>query len=170
MTLYLDEMRLRMAIYFVNAKWQKRKGLLMSDDRLMRVAQRRATDMAVSGYFDHQDQDGYWPNFWVERYGYQLPDHWSPEKNNVESIGMGFSTPETFMEALYTSEDHRPHVTGNMPFFFAHRYFGVGYRENVNGVPYYVLATAPPEPVDDDEHNIFFPGVYRGKYRMVRVG
>jgi hypothetical protein len=168
MTLYLDETRLRMAVRFVNAEWQERKNILMSDVRLMAAAQRHATDMAAMGYFDHVNRNGYWPNWRVKAQGYAIP--YKDKANNVESIGMGFSTPEGCLEGMYASDAHRPHVTGNVPFFYAHRYFGVGYKESVKGIPYYVLVTAPPESVDDDEHNVFLPGVHKGIYRRVRVG
>ena len=114
MTLVLDKKRLGMAIYFVNAEWQERKGLLLSDDTLMDVAQFRATDMSLQKYFDHEDPIGYWPNYWVRNYGYKLPEHWDDEANNVESIGKGFTSPSAFMEALYHSDAHRPHVTGDV--------------------------------------------------------
>lgn len=172
MTLVLDDMRMRMAVYFVNAEWQERP-VLMSDDKLMRTAQYRATDMASLGYFDHVDREGVWPNKRVRYHDYVLPESWPDDTNYVESIGMGFSTPEGCIEAMYASDPHRPHVTGNVPFFFQQIYFGVGYRENVNGFPYYVLITAPPEPKpkpDPEDHDVFLPGVYKGRYRLVRIG
>ena len=163
MTLVLDKMRMRMAVRFVNAEWQERP-VLMSDDRLMQVAQFRAKDMAKNNYFSHVSRSGTWPNEWVRESGYVLPEKWPDDANYVESIGKGFLTPEAFMEALYVSDDHRPHATGNVPFFFKQMFFGVGYRVGVNsngiGVPYYVLITAPPEITN---HNIYIPVVRRQK-------
>lgn len=161
----ISNIRLRMSIHFVNASWQERKGLLMSDDRLMKFAQAKALDMASRNYFDHKDPDDVWPNQWVRIFKYVLPEQWPYDANYVESVGKGFSDPESFMEALYVSEAHRPHVTGNVPFFYAHRYFGVGYAvgSSIDGtpVPLYVLVTAPPELVvkDNDNH------IYLGKIR-----
>jgi hypothetical protein len=174
MTLVLDEVRMRMAVYFVNADWQERP-VLMSDDRLMSAAQHRAIDMATRDYFDHVDPEGHWPNFRVRSYDYELPNHWLDDANNTEGIGKGFTAPEGCLEAMYRSDDHRPHVTGNVPFFFEHTRFGVGHWERTNEsgmrIPYYVLITAPPEPEPEPEdHNIFLPGVYRGRYKLVRIG
>lgn len=174
MTLVLNEMRMRMAVRFVNAEWQERP-VLMSDDRLMHVAQFRAKDMAENNYFSHVSRHGTWPNDMVRISGYVLPEKWPSDTNYVESIGKGFSEPEAFMEALFISDDHRPHATGNVPFFFEQIYFGVGYAIGHSGdgteVPYYVLITAPPEPVvEPEDHNVFIPGVYKGRYRLVRVG
>jgi hypothetical protein len=174
MTLVLNEMRLRMAVYFVNAEWQKRP-VLMSDDRLMAAAQYRAGHMAEFDYFDHVSPGGVWANEWVRRFDYSLPESYSSDGNNVESIGKGFTTPEGCLEAMYASDSHRPHVTGNMPFFFGHTYFGVGYQK-FGPTTYYVLLTAPPEskpepePEPEDEHDVYLPGVYRGRYRLVRIG
>lgn len=165
MTLALDEIRMRMAVYFVNAKWQERP-VLMSDDRLMGAAQTKAIDMAVGGWFGHVSPMGIWPNELVRMFQYELPVRWEDKDNNVESIGRGHTTPEEFMEALYDSDPHRPHVTGNVEFFFEHTYFGVGYHTfpNKNGieVPHYVLITAPPEPVVEPvgDNNVFLPAVY----------
>ena len=151
MTLVLNEMRMRMAVRFVNAEWQERP-VLMSDDRLMMAAQLHAIDMAIIEYFDHVNRGGYWPNWRVKARSYYLP--YKDKANNVEGIGRGWPTPEEFMVALYASPDHKPHVTGNASFFFRHIYFGVGHYVSVHDVPYYVLITAPPEP---DKHNIYIP-------------
>ena len=172
MTLVLNEMRMRMAVRFVNAEWQERP-VLMSDDRLMVSAQSRADDMTRKNYFDHVSPLGVWPNEWVRLDEYVLPESWPDDANYVESIGKGFSTPEGCLEAMYNSDAHRPHVTGNVPFFFRQIYFGVGYRLSSDlKDTYYVLITAPPEPqiVDPEDHDVFLPGVYKDKYRLVRVG
>ena len=147
MTLVLS-MMLRMQMRFVSAPWQERTTLQI-DARLMDAAQYRANDMAFTHHFSHESPRGMWPNRVVRACGYKLPEHWPDDANYIESIGKGFRTPEGFLEACYASLPHRPHVTGNVKFFFDQQVFGVGYSIEIGSdypTPYYVLITAPREP------------------------
>lgn len=114
---------------------------------LARVARARAADMATRGYFNHVNPDGHGPNYMVSEVGYELPswyDH-HDEANNLESIGGGYTTPDTVWAAWMDSPNHRVHLLGGNSFYADQHEVGVGYVNDPNSSfgQYWVVITAP---------------------------
>lgn len=116
---------------------------------LNQVARERALDMGQNGYFNHINLDGFGPNYMVLQAGYRLPSWWpdSPDENYIESIAGGYTTADAAWDAWLKSQNHRPHVLGEVDFWAEQTNYGVGYAY-VAGSPYghyWVFITAPPE-------------------------
>ncbi len=110
-------------------------------DILSKVARVRAQDMAQRHYFSHTDPDGHEANFLVEQADYPLPDYYPDNGNNIESIGLNFTTPAETWQGWKNSPAHRTHVLGEDDFFAAQNDYGFGYAENGDS-RYWVIITA----------------------------
>jgi hypothetical protein len=111
------------------------------DDTLSQVARQRAQDMADRNYFSHTSPDGHGPNFWVVQAGYGLPNYYTANGNNIESIGLNYGTADQVWQAWKSSSAHRVHVIAEDPFYATQTDYGLGYVEK-NGSRYWVLLTA----------------------------
>jgi uncharacterized protein YkwD len=111
------------------------------NDILSQVARARAEDMAQHAYFSHTSADGHGPNYWVTQAGYNLPAYYTPDGNNIESIGLNYSTADLVWDAWQHSEGHRVHILGEDPFYAAQTDYGIGYAES-NSSRYWVVITA----------------------------
>lgn len=111
------------------------------NDILSQVARARAEDMATRNYFSHTNPDGHQANFLVEQAGYLLPDYYPNDGNNIESIGLNYSTAADAWQAWKNSPAHRVHILGEDPFYAEQTDYGVGYAESSNG-KYWVVITA----------------------------
>ncbi len=108
---------------------------------LSSVARARAADMAQQNYFSHTSPDGHGPNYWVTQAGYALPSYYTDNGNNIESIGLNYSTGDQVWDAWKHSAAHRVHVLGEDPFYATQTDYGIGYAESANS-RYWVLITA----------------------------
>ncbi|CAN5647984.1 hypothetical protein BH10CHL1_BH10CHL1_30500 [soil metagenome] len=111
------------------------------DDILSSVARARAEDMATQNYFSHTSPDGHGPNYWVIQAGYALPSYYVADGNNIESIGLNYSTADEVWDAWKHSAGHRVHVLAEEDFYVTQTDYGIGYAESSNG-RYWVLITA----------------------------
>ena len=86
---------------------------------LVEQARRKAKDMAERVYFDHVDPDGFGPDYWVLKAGYQLPDYYGtdPKANYIESIGAGYADAASVWNAWMLSQGHRAHLLGENQFY-----------------------------------------------------
>jgi hypothetical protein len=120
------------------------------DPILCKVARQRAADMARQDYFGHVNPLGQGPNYLVRRAGFALPAYYDRSRsgNNIESIGMGISTPREIVSLWCSSSGHRPHVLGENSFYKAQTAVGVGIYRSTRPpfCKYYVFLSAPPNP------------------------
>jgi uncharacterized protein YkwD len=128
---------------------QQRRESLVWDERLHRVAQKRAADLGRRAYFAHVDPDGLGPNHHLTQAGYRLPIKWTAFKssNQVESILAGDIDPDKACERWLKSGKHRRQLLGLNGFFQAQTRFGVAHAR-IPGSPftdYWVYIGAPPE-------------------------
>ena len=116
---------------------------------LVEQARRKAKDMAERVYFDHVDPDGFGPNYWVLKAGYQLPDYYgtAPNANYIESIGAGYADAASVWKAWMLSPGHRSHLLGENQFYRDQIEFGIGYYYKANGSysHYWVVLIAEPK-------------------------
>ena len=132
----------------IAANAEQQRDAMVLDPILCIVARKHATDMAKRNYFGHTNPDGQGPNFLVRRAGYVLPSYYDRSRagNNIESIGMSTGSPQSVTSLWLRSNDHRPHVLGELDFYQQQSAIGVGvYR---SAAPphyrYYVFLSAPP--------------------------
>lgn len=138
---YLPE-RGYMADLILKADWQQRKeGMIHSV--LMEAAQYKADDMAKKGYFGHVSPSGEAPNDYVRAHGYDLPDHYPPGKNNVESLVIGSATVEDAITAWMNSPAHHAHIVGGNNFYREQDAVGVGMAIHPDGRRMWVFISAP---------------------------
>ncbi|MCX6044121.1 MAG: CAP domain-containing protein [Chloroflexi bacterium] len=130
----------QLATLFVNDPEQHRQNPTRQDI-LSHVARARAEDMAERNYFSHTDPDGHEANFLVEQADYQLPDYYPNNGNNIESIGLNFTTAAAAWQAWKDSPGHRVHVLGEDPFYAEQTDYGFGYAERADR-RYWVVITA----------------------------
>lgn len=130
----------QLATLFVNDPEQHRQNPTRQDI-LSHVARARAEDMAERNYFSHTDPDGHEANFLVEQADYQLPDYYPNNGNNIESIGLNFTTAAAAWQAWKDSPGHRVHVLGEDPFYAEQTDYGFGYAARADR-HYWVVITA----------------------------
>lgn len=89
------------------------------DDRLAKVAELRARDMADRNYFDHVNPDGIGPNYYINAAGYTLNPDWLKDQkaNHFESIAANHPTASAGIKAFIIGHNspgfmHRKHVLG----------------------------------------------------------
>jgi len=111
------------------------------NDILSSVARVRAEDMAAHNYFSHISLDGHGPNYWVTQAGYVLPAYYAANGNNIESIGLNYSSGDAVWDAWKHSPGHRVHVLAEEDFYATQIDYGIGYAESSNG-SYWVIITA----------------------------
>jgi len=138
------------ADYMVNSPDQGRPYMVL-DPIIEAVARARAKDMAVRNYFSHVNPDGVAANYLLAQAGYQLPAWWGtdPTANYVESIAAGYASASSTWTAWMNSPDHKVHILGQNSFFATETHYGVGYYYDPNSTYkyYWVIITAPPQPI-----------------------
>lgn len=125
---------------------------LIFDPIIQEVAQARAQDMATNNYFNPVNLQGVAANYLLRQAGYVLPAWWptsDPTSNYVESIAAGSSSPSVTWTAWMDSPPHKEHLLAQNSFFASETHYGVGYAYNPNSFYqyYWVVITAPPEPI-----------------------
>jgi uncharacterized protein YkwD len=139
------------ADYMVSNPIQGRPTLIL-DPVIEAVARARAQDMAVRNYFSHVNPDGVAANYLLRQAGYVLPSWWGtdPSANYVESIAAGYSDPSDTWTAWMNSPDHKTHLLGQNSFYASETHYGVGYYYDANSTYgyYWVVITAPPQPLE----------------------
>jgi hypothetical protein len=113
---------------------------------LAQVARAHAVDMATRNYYSEINPEGFGPNARVEQAGYELPDSYTAV-NNIESIIVGYDTPEGAWNSWLDGNGHEEHVLGESNFKDQTNY-GVGYAFSADSMyrHYWVFTTAPPPP------------------------
>ncbi len=115
------------------------------------VARARARDMGVRNYFSHVNPDGVAANYLLRQAGYELPAWWGndPTANYVESIASGSPSASVTWTALMNSPPHKAHLLAQNSFFASETHYGVGYYYDPNSTYqyYWVIITAPPQPI-----------------------
>ena len=125
---------------------------MVLDPIIEKVARARAADMGNRNYFWPINPDGYAANYLLIQAGYQLPAWWgdAPTTNYVESIAAGSASTEVTWQAWMNSPPHKVHILGQNSFFATETHYGVGYYYAPNSTYkyYWVIITAPPEPIE----------------------
>jgi uncharacterized protein YkwD len=105
-------------------KYAKPKAQLTPDSILMKVARKRAADMAEKNYFDHVNKEGFGVNWLMQAEGYTLEERWTRKKdfNSFESISAGFATGIEHINNLILDKGqeppgHRQHLLGMTDFW-----------------------------------------------------
>lgn len=139
------------ANYMINDPNQGRPNLVL-DPIIEGVARARAQDMAQRNYFGHVNPDGVAANYLLTQAGYQLPSWWGadPTANYVESIAAGTSSASATWQAWMNSPPHKVDLLGQNSFFAGETHYGVGYYYDPNSTYqyYWVVITAPPQPLE----------------------
>lgn len=122
------------------------------------LARRKALDMVERQYWGHVDPDGYAANYIAQLAGYPLSYGSSHSLNSIESIGArhqnnlaASSAASMVFQAWLDSPAHRAHVLGELGYYAAQTYYGVGYAYAPTGPygyssHYFVFTSAPPQP------------------------
>ena len=125
---------------------------MVLDPLIVTVARARAKDMAVRNYFSHVNPNGVAANFLLRQAGYQLPAWWGtvPSANYVESIAAGYASPSQTWTAWMNSPPHKTHLLAENSFFATETHYGVGFYYDPNSTfkYYWVVITAPPQPIE----------------------
>lgn len=109
-----------------NSQYQRRVRMVRHS-LLDLAAQRKAEDLAKQEYWGHFPPNGPAPNLNVRLTGYELPDFYLDNGNNVESLAIGGGKPEDVALAWLTSKKgHRLHVFGDDLFFREQECIGIG--------------------------------------------
>jgi hypothetical protein len=111
-----------------------RQPLAVNDD-LFASARFHAVEMATNNYFAHQSAvTGDWPNKMARDQGYQLPDYFPIDENNIESIAAGtnYGAPADVIKLLIIDSGipdlgHRNHLLGIDDFNAQAKEIGVGH-------------------------------------------
>jgi uncharacterized protein YkwD len=111
----------------------KKRPVLLWNEKLAKVAEIKAADMAKRNYFSHQTPEGYGINRMMRMGGYKLDDWLKGQKrtNNFESIGAGVATGKGMVELLIIDEGvpslgHRKHLLGMGKFHSSSKDIGIG--------------------------------------------
>jgi len=111
--------------------------VLVWNDILTKVAERKALDMARRDYYGHLTPEGIGINIMIHEAGYTLPDDFVKDKtsNYFESVASGYPTGKEVMKALILDEGteehgHRKHLLGLDEWNKNHREIGVGFARN----------------------------------------
>jgi uncharacterized protein YkwD len=139
------------ADYMVTDPNQGRPTMVL-DPIIEQVARARARDMAVRNYFSHVNPDGVAANYLLRQAGCQLPAWWGadPTANYVESIAAGSPSASVTWTAWMNSPPHEVDLLGQNSFFATETHYGVGYYYDPNSTYqyYWVVITAPPQPLE----------------------
>ena len=116
---------------------------LVWNDRLAKVAEARAYDMAKRNYFDHVDPDGYGPNYHIHQGGYNLNPDWLKKRrdNSFESIGANHETAVDVIKSFIIGKGspgfmHRKHVLGMTDWYGSLKDIGIGFVRVPKGSTY----------------------------------
>lgn len=95
------------------------KTALTWNERLAKVAETKALDMANRKYFSHVDPEGYGMNYYINKGGYKLHKDWLRYKssNNFESLAYGLPDAASAINTLLIDKGvpglgHRKHLLG----------------------------------------------------------
>ncbi|MFT6814445.1 MAG: hypothetical protein ACJAZ3_000333 [Sphingobacteriales bacterium] len=117
----------------------KKSPELIWDDKLAKVAQEKAEDMAKNDYFDHVDPKNKGLNYYLFLDGYPLTEEYerTDRANNAESIVASTRGPEEFVKLLIVDKGvpdkgHRKHLLGLDDFNAKHTHIGVGVSYNAD--------------------------------------
>ncbi len=118
----------------INLDKVAKRSLLVWNDTLAIVAQKKAFDMASKKYFGHVTPDGKGINILMDAAGYKLPKEWlkSKSENYFESIVAGVSGGEDaiktlVIDAFEPSLGHRKHLLGMDDWNAGLKDIGIGY-------------------------------------------
>ena len=102
---------------------------LTHDPILDQVANEKAKDMAIRGYFDHINPEGIGANYLVISAGFNLPLYYDRSKfaNNIESLANGTANAQETFNALLESPEHKVHILGQHKFYAKQDRYGIGY-------------------------------------------
>lgn len=100
----------------VNDARQERP-VLRCNEALVSAARSRALSMATLGYVAHCDPDGLCPNQVAEAAGCTLPNSYSKNGNNIESLIVGPNDAVSAYQVLALSPSHAQHLFGIGDFF-----------------------------------------------------
>lgn len=112
-------------------------------------SQFHSEEMATHNYFAHQSAvTGRHPNRNAADHGFPLPEWWSLDTNNIESIAAGNPTAAASLRQLTLSQGHRNHLYGVSEFFARNREAGIGYAFNqaADYRHYWTVHLAPSTP------------------------
>jgi len=139
------------ANYMITNPGQGRPAMIL-DPIIQAVAQARAKDMAMRNYFSDVSPSGVAQDYLLLQAGYQLPAWWgtSPTANYVASIAAGSPSASVIWNAWMNSPPHKEHLLAQNSFFASETHYGVGYYYNPNSTYqyYWIVITAPPQPLD----------------------
>jgi uncharacterized protein YkwD len=100
-------------IYVINeARLIHHTVLVRRDERLMRAALAKATDMVERDYITHLTPESHGGNWFARQEGYPLPADWPDDRNYIESIYVDGGSPQEVLGAFLASPSHRAHLLG----------------------------------------------------------
>lgn len=151
---YEDEVNPAVDLSEIDARPPLAVNALLADS-----SQYHSDQMTTHDFASHENPvTGEFPNEVAEKFGYDLPDFYGTETNNIESIAAGtnFDRPALPLQGLIESDDHRRQLLAEIQFFADHREIGVGYSSAPDTVftNYWTVHTAYEEPGD-----LFLTGV-----------
>lgn len=126
---YLNRIRVNPKAYedsteTASIKYAKPKPVLTIDPILMKVARKRAEDMATRNYFDHVNPEGEGVNWLMHGMGYNLEERYVKKKsfNSFESIAAGYATGIENINTLILDKGqdppaHRQHLLSMTEFW-----------------------------------------------------
>jgi hypothetical protein len=92
---------------------------------LTRAAENRAKNLADNAYFAHCDLTGKCANQYAREAGCRLPDYYTKNGNNIESLVAGPADWLIAYRALSNSPAHAEHLFGRLPFFREQMDYGI---------------------------------------------
>jgi len=102
---------------------------LICNPTLVKVAERKAKDMAERGLVSHFL--GGSPNSRLRDAGLTLPDYYgNAMSNQVEALAGGYQTAKSVWHALKVSKDHRQHLLAEIPFYQEQDQIGVAFYKD----------------------------------------
>ena len=111
---------------------------------LANAAQARAANLAANNYFAHCDPTGKCANQYARDAGCILPDYYSENGNNIESLVAGPADWSVAYWFLSNSPAHANHLFGKIDFFREQMHYGVGVVHDASSLykHYYVYLIA----------------------------
>lgn len=113
------------------------------NERLAKVAEFRARDMAERNYFDHVTPEGLGPNYYIAKSGYTLNADWVKKRsaNNFESIAANHPSAVDGIKAFIVGRGspgfmHRKHVLGMDQWNGSLQDIGIGFVRVPRGATY----------------------------------
>ena len=100
-------------------------GGLRCNPALTRAAENRAKSLADGNYFAHCDLEGKCANRYAREAGCRLPDYYSENGNNIESLVAGPADWSIAYFFLSNSPAHGDHLFGRLPFFREQLDYGI---------------------------------------------